>query len=66
MVNTDFVTLLAELAKKKITQKAIADRAGCTQAAICDIARGNTLDPRFNTGMTIIQLHNYHVKGIKA
>ena len=66
MVNTNFVKLLADLAKKGMSQKAIAERCGCTPSAICDIAGGNTLDPRFNTGMTIIQLHDYHVKGVKA
>lgn len=65
-INQNFVKHLYELKQKGVTGVEIAKRAGVTPSAISDVANGNTINPRWETAATIIQLHDHHVKGEKS
>lgn len=47
---------LAALADLGLTQKQLADEAGCGQATISDIASGKTRDPRSSIGFALIAI----------
>ena len=65
-INQSFTNMLYELKQKGITQAHVAKRAGVTPAAISDVASGSTINPRWETAATIINLYDYHVKGIST
>ena len=65
MLNTKFDRLIKALLKAGMTKVELADRLGCSYPTILKVATGENTDPQFSVGAGIIQLHDYHVKGIK-
>ena len=65
MLNTNFKKLIKGLLKGGMTKVELADRLGCSYPTILGVASGENLDPQFSVGAGIIQLHDYHVKGLK-
>ncbi len=65
MLNTNFAALISELNIKGITKVEIADTVICSYPTILKVSSGENIDPQFSVGMGIIQLHDYHVKGVK-
>ncbi|QIL72293.1 helix-turn-helix transcriptional regulator [Diaphorobacter sp. HDW4B] len=55
---------IAAIAERGLTQKQLADKAGCGQATISDIASGKTRDPRSSIGFALIRIGKR--LGIKA
>lgn len=45
---------IAAIIDKGLTQKQLAQKAGCGQATISDIASGKTRDPRSSIGLAIL------------
>lgn len=60
----DWKNYIAAVAGKGLTQKQIAEKAGCGQATISDIASGKTLDPRSSIGLALLSVGKR--LGIKA
>lgn len=55
---------IAAITEKGLTQKQLAEKAGCGQATISDIASGKTRDPRSSIGLAILSVGKR--LGIKA
>ena len=55
---------IAAIVAKGLTQKQLADKAGCGQATISDIASGKTRDPRSSIGLALLSVGKR--LGIKA
>lgn len=49
--------LISELIASGMTQVQIAQKAGCTQASISDLATGRTENPAYSIGSALIALH---------
>lgn len=54
----DWKKLIAELQAQGLTQPQIAERCGCGQATISDLASGKTGDPRHSLGQALKALHH--------
>lgn len=52
--------LIRDLAEKRVTQKQMAKFCNCSQAAISDIAKGVTVDPRYTLAAALIKLGKRH------
>lgn len=62
----DFKTLLQDLKAAGLTQKQVAERCGCSQVTVSDLARGVTNDPSFSIGRCIVALHARKAKRRKV
>lgn len=47
---------IAAIVHKGMTQKQLADEAGCGQPSISDLASGKTRDPRSSVGLALIRI----------
>jgi len=54
----DWPTLIDKLVKSGWTQKRLAEKCGCAQATISDLARGKTADPSYPVGKELERLAN--------
>lgn len=64
-VNQDFEKLLTELKEKGVSGAMVAGVADVTPSAISDVANGKTTNPRWETGATIVRMHQRYVQGEK-
>lgn len=58
---------IAQITQQGVTQKQIAQLAGCSQPAISDLASGKTKEPRHSLGEALLEVgRRYGVKAPKA
>lgn len=53
----DWKTLISDLAEFGMTQEQIAEKCGCAQSTISDLATGATETPRYHIGDALRSLH---------
>ena len=56
MAAMDWITMVSALQARGWSQARIADRCGCAQSAISDLAAGRTRDPRYSLGEKLAHL----------
>lgn len=53
----DWKTIISDLVEVGMTQEQIADKCGCAQSTISDLATGATATPRYHIGDALRTLH---------
>ncbi len=53
----NWTAILEDLRARGWTQVKLAERIGCAQASISDLARGATTDPGYRFGEALLALH---------
>lgn len=51
-----FGKLISDLGARGWDHGRIAEKAGCSRAVIYQIAKGNTIEPRYNLGAALVDL----------
>lgn len=54
-------SLIADLAKAGVSQKAIGEAIGLSQPAVSDLARGRTQRIEWAAGQKLFELHRQHI-----
>jgi predicted transcriptional regulator len=62
----DLRKVVNDLLSAGLTQEAIADKLGCTQATVSRYASGEIETCAYDTGKTLVELHLLHVGGQQA
>jgi transcriptional regulator with XRE-family HTH domain len=53
----DWTQIIGDLEDSGLTQKEIAERAGCSQPYVSQLKRGQRKSPDFQIGQALAQLH---------
>lgn len=57
MKTVNFQTIISDLQKAGFTQTEIAEKIGVKQSTVCSLLKGDTKEPRFFAGDSLISLH---------
>ena len=57
MKTVNFQSLISDLQKAGYTQTEIAEKIGVKQSTVWSLSKGNTKEPRFFAGDSLISLH---------
>lgn len=61
-MDMDWTALISALEATGLTQKEIAEGAGCSQPYISQLKAGHRKGPEFSIGQALVEMRNAHLK----